>query len=72
MPQFQGVPLGQPLVVPAVGAEAREGQVHSFVELELLGDDFEGGDATLVTFSCMDTTDGFLCNVVENVVSRVR
>jgi len=41
VPQLQRVPLGETLVVAAVGAEAGQEEVHPAVELELLGDDAE-------------------------------
>ncbi|MCK9540389.1 hypothetical protein [Dokdonella sp.] len=45
MPEFEGVSLGETLIVAAIGTESGEGEVHAFVEGELLGDDAEGGGA---------------------------
>src|SRR3989338_7967594 len=49
MPQLQGVPLFNPLVVPAVRAEPGYWKVHLPVELKFLGDDPEGGGALFIT-----------------------
>ena len=49
VPEFEGVSLFQTFIVSAVGTEAREGKVHLAVELEFLGNDFEGGGALFLT-----------------------
>ena len=48
LPKLHGIPLFDPLVMPAVGAETREGEVHLPIELQLLGYDTEGGGALFV------------------------
>ena len=60
LPQLQGVPLFDPLVMPAVGAETREGEVHLFVEFELLGDDPKRLGTLLVTLLLVGAADYFI------------
>jgi len=48
MPQLEGVPLLQPLVVSAVGAEPGEREIHLPVELQFLGNDLESFGALFV------------------------
>jgi len=71
VPELQGVPLGETLVVPAVGAEAGQGEVHPPVELELLGDYLEGGGALLITFAFMSATNNLVKDVVFGVFDVV-
>ena len=60
LPQLHGIPLFDPLVMPAVGAETREGEVHLFVEFELLGDDPKRLGTLLVTLLLVGAADYFI------------
>ena len=48
VPQLEGVSLFKPLVMPAVGAEPGEREVHLPVELQFLGNDLESFGALFV------------------------
>ena len=56
----------------AVGTETREGQVHLFVELKLIFDDFEGGGALLVAGALVSTANGFFEDGVPYILDVVR
>ena len=64
LPESQRVALFEALVVSAVGAEPRQGQIHSAIELQLLGDDAEGLGALFLTSSFVTTLNHFAHNVV--------
>ena len=53
LPELEEVALLESLVVATVGAEPRQGQIHSAIELQLLGDDAEGLGALFIASSFM-------------------
>ncbi len=57
VPELEGIALFQALVVPAVGAQSWEGEIHLAIELEFLRDDLEGSGALFLTPALMAATN---------------
>ena len=64
LPESQRVALFEALVVSAVGAEPRQGQIHSAIELQLLGDDAEGLGALFIALALVAALYYFINNVI--------
>ena len=71
LPEFEGVALFEALVVSAVGAEPRQGQIHSAIELQLLGDDAEGLGALFIASSFMAALNNLTNNVIFYIFDTV-
>ena len=64
LPELEGVALLESLVVATVGAEPRQGQIHSAIELQLLGDDAEGLGALFIALALVAALYYFINNVI--------
>jgi len=66
-PELEGVALFETLVMAAVGAETRQGEVHSAVELELGFNDPEGFGALFVALPLVRAFYDFANDIVFNI-----
>jgi len=64
LPELEEVALLESLVVATVGAEPRQGQIHSAIELQLLGDDAEGLGALFIALALVAALYYFINNVI--------
>ena len=71
LPESQRVALFEALVVSAVGAEPRQGQIHSAIELQLLGDDAEGLGALFIALALVLAFYHLAHNVVWHILNVV-
>ena len=81
-PQVERISLFESLVVPAVGSKTRQRKVCSFVELELVKDDFEslcaprrilvGAPTSCGSVGAASTPDHVVQNAVIHILDMVR
>ena len=70
-PKFEGIAHTDALAVATVGAEARERNTLCAIKRKLLGNNFKGGGALMMTCAPMGTADNFLKNAVCRVLDVI-
>src|SRR3989344_5160455 len=71
IPEFERIAPGKPLIMTAIGTEARQGKIVLAVELEFFGDDLERGRALMRAFPFVHASDDFIKNLVFHRINVV-
>ena len=70
--EMNGISLGNPLKMPAIGAVSRKRQIHLSVKLKFLGNDAEGKTALVVACLFVGALDGLAYHRIRRVFDVIR